>query len=530
MAGTFILKPYERRREAGPLTRFARGVVVVLIASFYGLLCSVLPMQLLMVPAVPILILAAICLWMLPDTEVLYPETMAKAMVWYVGLNAIWPYYVAINLPGLPWVSPQRIAVAVFGVTAMFTLATSRRFRTAINEALLAAPGIRRLFWWFTAVTAFSLLFAYSKLTFTLNKFIYNQIYWTLMFCVTAFLATRPGFVSAISRAAVFGTIVVSCLGLYEFRIKRVFWIDHLPGFLKVDGRLLATFAESQARAGTDIYRVRGTFGVSLYYAEYLAIAYPLVLHAIFRRQPAWHTILLVLGMIAVAANMYLTNARSGVIGLLVALVAYAFMACYRLRRQHPSSIGANAVVFAYPAAVGVLAMLVLFWKRLRNMTLGGGQHQNSSDTRAEQWRQGWPKALRMPFGHGAGRGGDVLGYANRGGEVTIDSYFLNLLLEYGFAGLALFVVLFALTAWVAFRAYLDARDEDREAQLAAPLSVAMLNFTIIKSVLSSEINIPIAFVFAGCVVGLIWQAERRRANPGAPLPATGSDPGAPAW
>lgn len=47
------------------------------------------------------------------------------------------------------------------------------------------------------------------------------------------------------------------------------------------------------------------------------------------------------------------------------------------------------------------------------------------------------------------------------------------------------------------------------EEEILAPLSIAIMNFVIVKSMLTSEANIPLAFAFVGCVIGLILQRHR---------------------
>jgi hypothetical protein len=505
MAEQYILKPYMRRRSPGPFRRFLAYAGLVFVAAFYGLMTSILPLQFLAIPLVPVLIMGGIILWMLPDRGGIHYDLMAKLMLLYVGFSISWPFYVAFDAPGLPWITPTRVFVGMLALVFLLNLAMSAELRSTINSVMKAVPDTRRLFWFYCLLTAISLVFSPHPIN-SLTRFINNQIYWTMMFVVAMLLASREGFVIRLSRVLVVTLIFVSLLGLYEASIQEVFWMSRLPSFLSVDPTLLATFADAQNRAGTSIYRVRGTMGVSLYYAEYLALVFPLLLHFIFRKQAFYKTLLLLLGGVAVACNMYLTNARSSMVGLIVAMVAYAFYNAFRAWRQRPNSILSAASFFAFPAAVGLLFTLMLTWNRLRVMTIGGGQHQASSEARNAQWTMGIPKAMTHPFGHGTAQSGEALGFTNAAGEVTVDSYFLTVLLEYGWLGMVTFILLLASTVWLGFLLYQTA--QTKEEQLAGPLSIGMLNILIVKSVLSSEINLPIAFIMAGCLVGLAYQRQ----------------------
>ena len=520
MAGTFVLKPYERRREAGPFVRFMRIAAVVGLAAFYGLLCSVLPMQLLVIPLVPILVLVGLILWMMPDIGGLPLERMQTLMLWFIGLGVVWPNYVAFDLPGLPWITPVRIVVFSLLGLVVFSLATSGEFREKIGETLDATPALRKLFWAFWGLTTLSIVFS-STPFFSMNKYINNQIFWTMMFVVSAILATGEGFVMRLSRILVATLFVVMVVGIYEYKIQRVFWIDQLPGFLRVDPEFLDRVARSQARAGTDVYRVRSTFATSLYFAEYLAMVFPLALHFMVTERRFTRFVPLAAGVAGTMVVMYLTNARSAMAGMLLTLVIYTFFAAYRRWKLTPQSIGATATLMLYPAMVLVVSLLVVFWHRAHVLVLGGGQHAASSEARNVQWAIGIPKVISHPFGHGVARSAEVLGYANGAGELTIDTYYLSVLLDYGFLGLPVFMLLFGLPLWLGFKSFIKARTP--EAQLVGPLVIGLFSFIVIKAVLSSEGNLPLAFVMLGCVIGLIWQQKRAEAA------EAGSEPAEPA-
>ncbi|OYU15758.1 MAG: hypothetical protein CFE37_04285 [Alphaproteobacteria bacterium PA4] len=517
LAKSFILKPYQRRREAPLSLRILLFIGLTLVAALYGLFVVFLPPNLIFVPVVPILTMAGVCLWLLPDTDALYDDTMIKMLVWTVGLSTLWPNYVAVALPGLPWITPVRGLLGALTAMFVYNLATSRRLRQWITTVLSSTPMMTRLFWLFWLCTTLSLAMAGSGTVGALTKYINNQIYWTMLFIVAALACTKPGVLSAINRVLLWTTIVVCMIGLLEFQQQRVVWLDYLPSFLKVDPAIMATIADSQARAGTDVYRVRGTFAVSLYYAEFLGLMFPFFLHAVFQKHSLLERLLLALAAVAVAANMVLTNARSGTIALLLSLVVYLFISVYRLNRQHKTALISTAALYAYPAGLAMLTVLMFTWTRLRVMTLGGGQHQASTDTRGVQWDIGMPKVYTHPFGHGSGRAADVLGYANGAGEVTIDSYYLSLLLEYGFLGFLLFMLFFVYVIWRAFRLYIEVREP--EAQLAGPICSALLNFIVVRSVLSPEPNMPIAFLYAGCLAGLIWRLQNPDRPRGVPQP-----------
>ncbi|MEI6418064.1 MAG: O-antigen ligase family protein, partial [Sphingomonadales bacterium] len=501
-----ILPFYVRRREPGLLARGLLLTGLVAVGVLYGLMAAILPASMLIVPMTPILILSGLCLWMLPDIGPIPVARMQLMLIWYCGLFAAWPGYVALDLPGLPWITPQRIASGLLVLLVLVGVAMSEDFRKRLTTTMNEVPAISRLFWGFWAITTVSLLMTRNP-SLSINKYMNNQIFWTMMFVVSAYCFSFKGVALKTSRWMLIGMLVTVMAGLYEARIERVYWIDHLPGFLKVDPDLLEKVMKAQNRAGTDIYRVRGTMAASLYYAEYLAMMFPLMLHFVLKTRVFGYRMLLILGMMAMVVVMYLTNARSAMVGLLLTVVIYPFFWVWRGRRRNPGSITSMSILMMYPAGLVAVAMLVLFWPRAHVAVLGGGQHQASSEAREVQWVMGMPKVLKAPLGHGTGTAAEVLGFSNGAGEITIDTYYLSILLEYGLLGLPVFIALFGVPMWYGLKGFLKSNDE--ETDLIAPFAIGLFNFLIIKGVLSSEGDLPLAFIFLGIVVGLTWQLNR---------------------
>jgi O-antigen ligase len=193
-------------------------------------------------------------------------------------------------------------------------------------------------------------------------------------------------------------------------------------------------------------------------------------------------------------------------IGIVLTLVIYIFFAALRKRQENPISIGATATLLAYPAIVAVVTAVVLLWKRARNSILGGGQHQSSNIARDRQWDRGWDLIAQNPFGYGLDRSAEVLNFRNAGGELTIDSYYLSVMLDFGIIALPIFVMLFSLPMYFAIVSLKRART--LELQLLAPLAMGLFNFVIIKSVLSSTSNFPLAFAMMGFMVALVARMQ----------------------
>jgi O-antigen ligase len=315
--------------------------------------------------------------------------------------------------------------------------------------------------------------------------------------------------------------LLVALMALPEARLQTPIWIPHLPSFLRIDPALLEQMAAGNARAGTGDYRLRGVFTGALYYAEYLSIMFPFVIHFLCRQRTLWGFALMAAGTLLMAVEMYLTGSRSAMLALLMTPLTYALLVAWRVRLQNPSSITASLGVFSYPIAAISLALTVVFWRRLHVLVIGGGQHASSTNARETQWAMGWPKIASRPLGHGVGRSGDTLGYFNPGSDApTVDTYYLTLLLDYGVLGLIFFLLLFATILWYGFKLHNRARTEEQ--LMMAPIMVTLFNFIVIKSVASTEGNMPFIFIMMGCVFGLASrQSQMDDAAAAAPQPVT---------
>ncbi len=500
------LQPYVRGRAGRRIRPFSLAFMAVYSLAT-GAAVALLPAELLFILAIPLLIAVPIILWLMPDGGYVPEATIATLLISFIVAYLLWPNYLALDLPGLPWINPARVVVFGLLAIALYSFSTSSRMRGETGAALAALPFVRNVFWIFLATTVVSLPLS-DLPSLSLNRWANNQIFWTFLFLLSAWLSTREGVIARIGRVITWSTIIVALDVLYEFSIAQVPWMNHIPSFLRVDEAYLTNVLKSQARAGTDIYRARGTFSVSLICAEYFAIAYPFMIHALLTARGNLARVALFLGLVAVLAAIWFTNARSGMIGFFMSVFLYGGFAALRYWRRNRQSLAAASIMAMLPVAAMLFMVLAVTWPRLHNMTFGGAQHQPSSDARNAQWAMGTPKIKANPIGHGTARSGHTLGYTNRGGQLTIDTYYLSLLLEYGVVGFAAFIAMFGGQAWYGARMYFAAAPGEED--FAGPVTIALLNFLVIKSVLSSEFNMPLAFIFLGMLTAIAWRQQQR--------------------
>jgi len=496
-----VMAPY--RQGSGDASRFRSELMLgakLMLAAAYGALIVLLPQNSLMILAAPIAVMLLISLWLLPDRDV-FPRTQIESIFSvYLVLMVAWPAYLALNVPGLPWVTPTRATLFLLILLFMYSVATSAALRLHLMAVVRSSKLIWILFCIFEVTQLITIPLS-SNIGNSIHKVVNNQIYWTSMLFLGCLLFTRPGRASKVVAYLIFLAVLTSLDGFVEYKLEMPPWANHIPSFLRVDEETLGVALGSQARAADGLYRVRGPFTVSLVFAEYLALCMPFILHYLIAGRTTKVRVVMAFAWLIVTAGILLTNGRLGLIGWFIAHLGYLLFWGLRLWRRNTSSLVAPAVVLGFPALAGIVMVLILTSTTLSNRILGGGPQAASDESRRIQRAMAVPKILHNPIGYGGGQSGNTLGFVSPSGVVTVDMHYITTVLDYGVVGFFAFYGIFVLGAWDAFKDYLAT--EDHEIELQAPLAVAMIIFLVIRGVLSQETNIPLAFLLVGMILAL---------------------------
>ncbi len=517
----FILKPYTDHE----LQRWRRVVkwwmtpVVIGFCLFYGFAYALYTPYLILMFSIPIAIPAVLVIWALPDTE-RAPTRLLEAMFWGFLISMIvWPNYLAVALPGLPWITVARLFGWPLDFALLISLSVSKTFRTELNQTIHSVPWLWRILAAFLVLQFFSIALS-SRVGEGINQFLVALSTWTAMFLTTSYVFRKPMQGERFAAVLWGAALVVCAIGIVEVRHEQVPWAGHIPKFLKVEDELVSQILQGGRRAATGIYRAQSTFSTSLGFAEYIALALPFVLHFIigaYRWQIKFAAILTVPFLIY---TVLLTDSRLGVVGCVLALLIYPlFIGASRWIRDRHSLIG-PAITLAYPAFFCAGIASTFFVGRLRAKVWGNGPQTASNQGRIEQWQMGIPKILSHPWGHGIGTGGIALGFVTQQGEATIDSYYLLILMEYGILGFILYFGAMLLVIVYAVKYAYIAKSGDRDYQFLVPIAIALVNFFIIKSVFSNVGNHPLIFMMYGIVAAFVYRIQQENAAHSAPVVA----------
>jgi hypothetical protein len=496
--------------------------VLALFMLFYGAAFGLFGQYYPFVFVIPIGILGLLVIWALPDLKVGPVRTLEFLFFTFLIVEVMWPGYLAVAVPGLPVISMTRITGAPFALILLVCLSTSSTFRRELSEALSGAPLVWGLFVAFLGIQTASILFSTTPI-FSLDRFASDQLAWTAIFFGSCYLMTRPGVATRWVNVMWAMSIFVGLIAVWEWRLQHVPWANHIPGFLKVNDERVADILAGRVRAYGGGYRAESTFAGPIQLGEWLAYLMPFIIHLAITSSRRWKRWCALATVPFLSVVVFMANSRAGMFGWLISFILYgAYWGYRRWRTDHSSLLGA-LVFYGYPFA-GLFAILpVFFVGRVRSVFWGTGSAIGSTDARKQQWALGWPKVLRHPWGYGIGRDGDVVGWVAPGGAMSIDTYYLSVLVDYGVVGFIIYFGIFVAAIYEVFRLVISkALGEDEEAWLVVPAAIAMANFVVIKSVFSQEDNHPIVFMILGMLIALCARLKR---SPEATLASTRAQP-----
>lgn len=494
------------RRSVAPGWTILAVLVLVAACFTYGFYFSAMAPARIMPFTVPLAVLALMVVWGLPAGA--YAPTRALEPLYFAFFAALilWPNYLAIALPGLPWVTMLRLIVVPLILVFLVCLSASPAFRRKLGQVLNTDKVIWRLLAAYVALQTFSLAISIDPGS-SLNRYIIAQMNWTAIFFVSVVVFTRQGFATHWSRLLLVMLAVLCAVGIWENQLKHVPWAGHIPSFFKIEDEAVLRILAGASRAATKIYRVQATATTPLGLAEVLGLAVPFAIHMVIDRNPI---IVRVLGALFIPLAVYvilLTDSRLGVVAALGSVMVYLLIwGLIRWRQERDGLIG-PAVVLTYPAIFVAFVAATFFIGRLRNQVWGDGSQAASDDSRMEQWAMAIPKLMARPIGYGFSKGGTALGFTNGAGVLTIDSYYISVLLELGIAGFVVYYGLMLRAAWTAASTVVGSR-QDQEIRLLLPIAVAIINFVVVKSVLSQDANHPLIFMMLGAVVALTYRSR----------------------
>jgi len=511
---TALLKPYFGAGHPKRWRRLVAGTAIVatLICLPYGFYYALLTPWLLVPFTVPIAILLAVTIWVLPQARTAPTQTMERMLFALFAALVAWPNYLAITLPGVPWITVSRLIGTPMVILFLVSLSSFSPFRRELAAVLKDSPWVWRCVLIFTVLQGVSIAFT-QQYGVSISKYFVHLTNETTAFFLCAYLFRRPGRAETWAAMLWGMAIFVGLIGIREFREERVLWAGHVPSFLLPNDETVMRILAGSSRATTGAYRAQSVFTTSLGFSELMALAIPFPLH--FAASKSYRLWIRLAGAASIPFMVVVildTGSRLGLLGFFLGTMIYLFFWALRLQRANRGSLMAPTILLAYPALFSAFIALSFLVGRIKAKVWGMGQYDDSNQARIDQWNMGIPKIITHPFGHGVGTAGEVLGFHNLAGTLTIDSYYLAVILDYGIIGFISFFSIFVVSALHAGRYSLRITDDDRDGAFLLPLAASVVSFLAMKTFFAQDDNNPIVFMMVGIIVGLTHRLRQREA------------------
>jgi hypothetical protein len=519
-----VLRPYidlhtRWRLAAKIMVPAALGLFCLVYGFFFALTAPYLIVPM----AAPVAALALLSIWALPESNAVPVKPMEFFLAALLIGLVLWPNYLALTLPGLPWITMIRITGFPMAFLLLICLSMSPEFRGKIAASGQGVPPILRVVLLYAVNCLVGLPFSHNMGA-SVNALIVQWTNWIGAFLAALYLFRTPGRAERYIGLLLLLAIPVAAVAILEFQEQHVPWAGHVPAFLRVDdpsaqGALLAV-----VRGATGQYRAKSTFPGPLGLAEFMALMTPFAMHWAVQRYPL---VLRVLGFLLIPLVYVIvrtTDARLGVLGYLISILAYVLFWSLIRWRQRMNDLVAAALVYAYPAAFVALLGASMVVHKIHVLIFGGGAQTASNTERQEQFHMAWPQLLKNPIGHGTNQSGVAMGYG-AGDFIAIDSYYICVALDYGVLGLILYVAMFVIVIAAAVNAMLRlTRDDDREFTMLIPLAACLSAFLMIRGVYAQPDIHPLIFTILGMTVAVVARTQQKASR----LRQTGPSPQSP--
>jgi hypothetical protein len=504
--GRPVLPQYEAERSTwwATLRRLLLLAAIGFVSVFYGLLVSVLPPVLLMPFSVPLVVLGLLVIWALPELPRAPLRALSASFLIFFVLMLLWPNYLAFSFAGLPWISVRRLVGGIASALLLINISVSVDMRTKMRAMLKESKLISTFLIGFAAVQFVSVIFS-DGLSGTIARYIDYQIIWIAMFFIAVWFFGEQKNIDRWFRYIITVTIILIIIGALEFSQKHVLWVGYIPSFLQVNDDAVQQILTPGYRG---LYRVVTTFSTPLSWGEYIAVASAFVLHGLMQAKTVKSRLIWGAFDIIALLSAFLSGARLAMVGFIVAHAVYFFIWGARTWRLKPGGLIGPAVTLMYPAIMVAAGTLIMSVNGLRYRVFGGGQSQSSNDARHEQFQMAMPALAQRPlFGYGPGQGGQAIGWRNMAGEISVDSGYLTIAVDYGLLGFSFFygmiVVAMLRTGWAA------AHNTNTNAAFGMALSTSFAVLLTTRIVLSQGDNNPLVFMLLGLAVAFLYHQRR---------------------
>ncbi len=405
-------------------------------------------------------------------------------------LSVVWPRYIFIHYGGLPGVNLYTLSTMIFLCVIVFSFLASKEFSKSIFSLVRPVSSVGWLFliWYLWAiVSGFLGVYAAASVSEVIKEIVYVGSFFLFGIVMMISKTGRREVIQVI----VLGSLFVGLLAAYEVanNANPLFRFASLGGEASNTASVVA-LASEKMRDGA--FRVQSTFGHPIVLAQYIGAVLPIVaVYAFTEKKLFWRWIAIICLPLLFGAIVK-TGSRSALLALFSA--ASVFFSVIWLRLIVQSKVARPYLVLAVPI-ISIAVAIVGY--ALIEFAIGRSQQEYSSTSvRIDMFKAAMSALEASPiYGFGYGMAPAKAGVVNMFGVLTLDNYYLNLVLDYGSVGLVLFLLLVAVISWKLLQIGVSSRSRDAYVSIAALSGIWAI--VSVQAVLSIHENLTMLWVLA---------------------------------
>lgn len=430
-----------------------------------------------------------------------FPVRVARnLLVLYFFVMAIWPSYLAIQLPG-PDLNPQRlvlIALLFLIVCSLFSWKARKWIYLELSKGKWWVIGLLLLFV-HRFVSAMLGMGPMLSVGMVLREFVEVFLVGVMAYLLfSSFLHARRLFFLFMVCG-----LVASLLGCIEFLLKRNFFESiSIPGMALDPDYVLSALSD---KTRGDRYRAQGAFFHPLLLAEYCAYATPLAFYFSFFGERKIIRDLGVLSVFVVPVGAFLTGSRSAFLVTAILFVLCFIQIFWTLRRSKKNGALGWYFLIGILLLCFVLIPFVIYSGIADSIIRGNSLAEvQSTNARIRMFVIGIPAILESPFfGYGVGFAATVAGVAN-----SIDSFYLSFSLESGVIGMIILLYILTIAGLKAVDASKGSGNLN-ESMFVMAIVLSLFGSMMVKLILSLNGNNYLLIVTSGVMVcASRWRIE----------------------
>lgn len=188
-AGEAVQPPYTPDHRS-PGFRLARLLIAVGLGVFcllYGSAFALFGQYVIPLLSGPMIVLAMVVIWALPEARTAPTGVLVALLFAFVFFLVMWPNYIALARPGLPWITMVRLTGFPLTFVLLISLSTSKSFRRSLVQALAPTPFVWGSYLIFLAIALLSVSLS-AHVVQSLDKFLIVLVSWTAVMLASAFV------------------------------------------------------------------------------------------------------------------------------------------------------------------------------------------------------------------------------------------------------------------------------------------------------------------------------------------------------